>query len=183
MFLKCSSFFFIFHFSFFHLFVILFNFLIFSFFFFSFFLFSKCFFPFVFPSLPFFHFSFCSSLQTPHPQSEEMRMKLLKKPGLGENLEDHREELECQRSARDAQLNPVLCENLEDLHGNHEEELQCQRSARQTGRTLNWEETIEDLKFQRDHEVLECQRSARRAESSRQCPVALPPTAPPSAAP
>ena len=53
-------------------------------------------------------------LETPHPQGEKLQMKL-KNPVLGENLEDHREELEWQRSARSVLLKPVLGEILEDL--------------------------------------------------------------------
>ena len=54
-------------------------------------------------------------------------------PGPGGNLEDHHEELECQR--RQQLLNSVLGKNLEDLHDDHDhEERDCQRSARRETR-------------------------------------------------
>ena len=54
------------------------------------------------------------TLETPHPQGEKLQTKR-KNPVPGENLEDHREELECQRSAKTAVLTPVLGILLEDL--------------------------------------------------------------------
>ena len=70
------------------------------------------------------------TLQTPHPQSEKLRMKL-KKLVEGENLEVLCCELECPRSARQT---AVLRENFEDLHHRPDDhaQLECQRSARQT---------------------------------------------------
>ena len=50
--------------------------------------------------------------------------------GLGGNLEDRHEELECQRQPL---LNSVLGKSLEYLHEAHDhEKLDCQRSARRT---------------------------------------------------
>ena len=56
-----------------------------------------------------------------------MRLLIL---GLGGNLEDRHEELECQRQPL---LHSVLGKNLEDLHDDHDhEKLGCQRSVPQS---------------------------------------------------
>ena len=63
-----------------------------------------------------------------HRHANEQMSKLLN-PVLGENLEDLHCELECQRSAgTPALLNSVLWKNLEDLHRplDDDAELECQ---------------------------------------------------------
>ena len=62
-----------------------------------------------------------------HQESEKKRQLIL---GLGGNLEDRHEELECQRLQL---LNPFLRENLQFLHEAHDhEKLECRRAAPQS---------------------------------------------------
>ena len=73
--------------------------------------------------------------------------KALRDQTLGENLGDHREELECRRSAPQyAATSLVLGENLEDTQKNDDLELECRLSAHQrAAKNLVLGENLEDI--------------------------------------
>ena len=72
--------------------------------------------------------TFCTGEKYEKPMVCRIRADL-KNPLLKEDKSraGHRPELECERCAPNSLLNPVMGENLQDLHQSHDEELECQR--------------------------------------------------------
>ena len=132
---------------------------------------------------------FENSLEIRHPQDQLESERMTQNSVLGENLEGLHREQDCQRSARQTQLenddllhqtllHSVLGENLEDaVH--HCVELEWQQSCSQSASTNYVQgESLEDLRKLHDHHAeLECQLSASESTGSSALPPAVPPAA------
>ena len=77
--------------------------------------------------------------------------------------------MECQRSAQQPLLDSVLTLKTTMITTTTRNWIVNDLLRRQRI-TLSWEKKLEDLQFQKNHKVLECQRSAQGAETSRQRP-------------